>query len=601
MTIALGLGLGSQANAQDQLPFYRGGFDDQIVEAPNGAKVNAQYKKYLSEGAFGGTQVVEVRAGVWCVAGYALNNFTFVEGKTGLIAFDSGMNVGQGKEVLRLVQEKLNKPVVAIIYSHFHYTGGATAYAASNPDQKIEVYGHPDLESNLAGNSSLLGPMQNRRGGIQLGFYLPTEGPDAVYGPAEPHFEEPELAAHGHMPVTHPVKDGEEVTIDGLKVVFYHVVADTRDSIIAYFPELDLALHNTMAVNLLTSLYTLRGDYYRTPVEIVDGIDKLRSLDAEYVVGVHGLPVSGDEADEFLLAHRDAYAFTYNQALRALNKGMDADEMVEAARLPKHLRENADLFPAYVDHEHNVRGQYRGIVGWYQEDTADLHPPTTQEMGETIIELAGGIDPLIAKAKSAFAEQKYNLSAKLLSYAIAAEPENQQAKQLKADALRQMAYTTQSGIQVRNFMLTEALHLEGKVDWYQPPAMLMFGEATVDGILAADPLVTLKMLEINIDPIKSAEVNRIIEIKLTDVDGSWAVHVRRGVAEVSETVPEEVDATIELPFRTFAEIMTGDTTLPKQIEAGTAKVKGSQEALTEVIDSFDKVAKDDVNPGHLHN
>jgi len=123
----------------------------------------------------------------------------------------------------------------------------------------------------------------------------------------------------------------------------------------------------------------------------------------------------------------------------------------------------------------------------------------------------------------------------------------------------------------------------------------------VDSILAADPLATLKMLEINIDPLKSADVNRIIEIKLTDQKNSWALHVRRGVAEVSENVPEKVDATIELPFRTFAEIMTGDTTLPKEIEAGTAKVEGSQEALTEVIDSFDKVAKDDVNPGHLHN
>jgi hypothetical protein len=61
-----------------------------------------------------------------------------------------------------------------------------------------------------------------------------------------------------------------------------------------------------------------------------------------------------------------------------------------------------------------------------------------------------------------------------------------------------------------NFMLTEALHLEGKLDWNKPPALLMFGGATVDGILAGDPLATLKMLEINIDPIKSAEVNRII-------------------------------------------------------------------------------------------
>jgi alkyl sulfatase BDS1-like metallo-beta-lactamase superfamily hydrolase len=495
----------------------------------------------------------------------------------------------------------VNKPVVAIIYSHFHYTGGARAYAASNPNQELEVYGHPDVDASLAASSGLLGAMQNRRAGIQLGMYLPQEGPDAAYGPAEPHFDEPELAAHGHMPVTHPVEDGEEVVIDGIKVVFYHVVSDTRDSIIAHFPELDLALHNTAAINVLFSLYSLRGDYYRTPVDMIAGIDKLRSLDAEYVIGVHGTPQSGDAADELLLAHRDAYAFTFNQAVRSLNKGMNGDEMVEAARLPQHLRDNPDLFPAYVDHEYNMRGQYRGIVGWFQEDTADLHPPTDQEMGETMVELAGGMDKLIAKARSAFAEKKYNLSAKLMSYAIGAEPENQEAKQLKADALRQMAYTTQSGIQTRSFMLTEALNLEGKLDWKKPPAMLFFGEATVDGILAADPLATLKMLEINIDPIKSADVNRIIEIKLTDQNNSWALHVRRGVAEVSEIVPEEVDATIELPFRTFAEIMTGDTTLPKQVEAGTAKVEGNQEALNEVINSFDKVAKDVVNPGLLDN
>ena len=208
------------ARAETEKPFYRGGFDDQIGEAPNGAKVNAQYEKFLSEGAFGGTEVIEVRQGVWSVVGYSLNNYTFVEGETGLIAFDSGANIGQGQEALRLVQEKVNKPVVAIIYSHFHYTGGTAAYAASNPDKELEVYGHPDLESNLAGNSSLLGPMQNRRAGIQLGVYLPHEGPDAAYGPAEPHFDDPALAAHGHVPVTHPVEDGEEFIIDGLKVVF---------------------------------------------------------------------------------------------------------------------------------------------------------------------------------------------------------------------------------------------------------------------------------------------------------------------------------------------------------------------------------------------
>jgi hypothetical protein len=44
---ALSLCLGAQATAQDEKPFYRGGFDDQIVEAPNGAKVNAQCRIYV--------------------------------------------------------------------------------------------------------------------------------------------------------------------------------------------------------------------------------------------------------------------------------------------------------------------------------------------------------------------------------------------------------------------------------------------------------------------------------------------------------------------------------------------------------------------------
>jgi alkyl sulfatase BDS1-like metallo-beta-lactamase superfamily hydrolase len=584
-----------------EIPFYRGGFDDQIVAAPNGARVNAQYRAFLSEGAFGGTDVVQVREGVWTVVGYSLNNYTFVEGETGLIAFDTGSSVGMGQVVLGMIQEKVNKPVSAIIYSHFHYTGGAKAYAATNPDVSVPVYGHPDVDASLEGSSSMLGPMQNRRVAIQLGIHLPPEGPDAAYGPAEPHFDDAALSAHGHLPVTHPVGDGEEIVVDGRRVVFHHVVSDTRDGVIAHFPDLDLVLHNAMAVNMLAPLYTLRGDYYRTPLDLIVGIDKLRSINAEYVVGVHGLPLAGKEAVEFLTAHRDAYAFTFNQVVRGLNKGMSPEEIVGVVRLPAHLRDNPNLYPGYVDHEYNVRGQYRGIVGWFGEDTADLHPPTDEEMGETFIELAGGTNKVVAKAASAFAERKYNLTAKLLSYVLAVEPDNPEAKQLKADALRQMAYTTKSGIQARNYLLTHALHVEGKLDWKKPPPVLLFGESTVDSILAADPIDTLKMLEIHIDPIKSANIDRVIEIKFNDLDRSWALHVRRGVAEVNEDVPDNTDATIELPYRTFALIMTGETTLPNEIETGIANITGNLEAVHEVIGSFDKIAKDQIRPDHLHN
>jgi phosphatidylserine/phosphatidylglycerophosphate/cardiolipin synthase-like enzyme len=61
------------------------------------------------------------------------------------------------------------------------------------------------------------------------------------------------------------------------------------------------------------------------------------------------------------------------------------------------------------------------------------------------------------------------------------------------------------------------------------------------------------------------------------------------------------DALVAQEFQKIFERLWEEGKPLKEIEAGTAKVEGSQEALNEVIGSFDKVAKDEVNPGHLHN
>jgi hypothetical protein len=50
-------------------------------------------------------------------------------------------------------------------------------------------------------------------------------------------------------------------------------------------------------------------------------------------------------------------------------------------------------------------------------------------------------------------------------------------------------------------------------------------------------------------------------------------------------------ATIELPYWPFALIMTGETTLRNEIDTGIAEVTGSLKAVSEVIDSFEKVAQ----------
>jgi alkyl sulfatase BDS1-like metallo-beta-lactamase superfamily hydrolase len=578
---------GSVASAQDERLFYRGDLDDKKVEAPNGAIVNKDYRNFIIGGAFGTAQTIKVRDGVHSIIGYSLSNYTFIEGETGLIIFDAGQSVGMGKETLAMIREVSDKPIVAIIYSHHHYTGGAQVYVEEGGGKNVKVFGHPDVDRNLQSSTGALGQMQYRRAGIQLGFYLPHEGPDAVFGPAEPTFDDPDLGAIGHVPVNHPVTDGEEVVIDGIRAVFYHAVSDTRDSLIVHFPDLDLVLHNAAVTPLAFPLYTLRGDFYRTPVELISGIDKLREINAKYTVGCHGAPITTrEEGYDIATAHRDAYAFIYNQSIRAINNGMTPDQMANTIRLPKHLEEHPWLYPGYIDNEYSVRGQYRGIVGWYAEDTADLHPPTPEELSGAIVNGFGGADELIDSAEKAYREKKYNLTAKLLSYVLAVEPDNKTARQLKADALRSMAQTTRSGIQTRNFLLTHALHLEGKLDWTKPPEVSFFGLPTVDAVLATPPGTYLKLLEVQIDPEKSAGLEKVVKVTFTDLNRSWGLQVRHGVAEVTENVPQKVDVTLKLPRDVWAQIALGEITIEEAITSGKASVKGSQKALTAVFASF---------------
>jgi alkyl sulfatase BDS1-like metallo-beta-lactamase superfamily hydrolase len=78
------------------------------------------------------------------------------------------------------------------------------------------------------------------------------------------------------------------------------------------------------------------------------------------MVGCHGNPLtSKEEVQDVATAHRDAYAFIYNQSVRAINKGMTPDEMANSIRLPAHLDQHPWLYPGYIDNEYSFRGQYR--------------------------------------------------------------------------------------------------------------------------------------------------------------------------------------------------------------------------------------------------
>ena len=569
--------------------FYRGDLDDQVTTVDNGARVNSAYAAFVADGPWAEVKTWEVTPRIHTITGYGLANHTFVEGETGLIMIDTGQNMGAGLEALKMKQAFSDKPVVAVIYTHHHYTRGTRAIAQSYPDIDIPIFGHPDVDENMKALFSYLAPGRFRRGFIQFGRDLPTEGADAEYSITEPEFEDPALNTGGHLPVTHAVADGEPVNIDGLSVVFHHAVSDTEDSLIIHFPELDAVIHNTAVMPFMFPMYTLRGDYHRSPPDVLASIDKLRSLKPKYLIGCHGFPVTGrDRAYAFATAHRDALAYVYQQTVRGINRGLDPAEIARDLRLPQQLVKIPELYPAYVDVEHMVRGIYRGLVGWFAKDTVELHPPHPAELGVEIVQGFGGADALLQRAEQILREKRYNLAAKLAGYVLADDPGHEDAIRIRAAALRKMAQATPTGMQTRNFLLHEALQLEGKIAAADPQAAGRI-PLTVEALTALPAASTLETLSYTIDGQQAADLVATVRIGVTDTNERFTLRIRHGATEFAESAPGDHELSLALDKRAWAELLLGQKSLQALIDEERAVFSGDNALKTQFQTAYHEV------------
>jgi hypothetical protein len=82
-----------------------------------------------------------------------------------------------------------------------------------------------------------------------------------------------------------------------------------------------------------------------------------------------------------------------------------------------------------------LRTIYQRYLGWYDANLAhrDLLPPV--ERARQYVEYMGGDNPIIARARAAYAEGDYRFVAEIMSHVGLANPSNAEARKLCADAL----------------------------------------------------------------------------------------------------------------------------------------------------------------------
>ncbi len=162
------------------------------------------------------------------------------------------------------------------------------------------------------------------------------------------------------------------------------------------------------------------------------------------------------------------YKYLHDETLRLANQGYTMLEIPELIELP------ADLFRAWYNRgyygtiNHNVKAIYQRYLGFFDGNPATLHPLPPEDAGKKYVEFMGGADALLAKAQESFDKGEYRWVAQVVNHLVFAEPDNEAARELQAQALEQLGYQAESG-PWRNFYLTGAKELrDGVIDLAHP-------------------------------------------------------------------------------------------------------------------------------------
>ena len=556
-----------------------------LVKAPNGAIANKKIIDGIGKVGWLKPTIEKPVDGVWVLGGYGLAPIAIIDTDEGLIAFDTGDSKHDGEVLLEAIRTFSKKPIKAIIYGHSHTVLGAGVFAEGNKD--IMIIGHENLNKVVEDNVrsagipayySEIGPYLTARALTQFNTYMPKEGPDAYVLPMNLTTTESSF-----IPVNTPVKDGQEMTVLGIKMQFFtRYGSDDKVHTTVWMPERKILL-TTMLWSSPPQLYSVRGDVFRDPREWIAGLKFNRDLGAEVLISAATRPVVGkDEIKKRLEGYLDGASFVLDQTLRGILGGLGPDELRHWVKFPEYLSEVPNNLQNYGEISSYPPAIYYQSVGWYDNDAAHLKPVSPDDEAERIVPLMGGRDKVLAAARAALEKKEYAWAAHLVNYLYRLDPQDKDVRQLKADALRQMAYVS-TGQNDRAHLMSQALSLEGKVKIARliPPA---------PKTVIAHPTTFVDYFRVRIDPQKSGETNSFVRFDFGD-GKSAGLHVRRAVAEfVSEpdNYYRKPDITLAMSGETWAKLYLSRATPEEMIKSGDIKVIGDAAEAARVINLFDR-------------
>jgi alkyl sulfatase BDS1-like metallo-beta-lactamase superfamily hydrolase len=527
-------------------------------------------------------RIEKVTDGVFATIGYGVANVMMIEGNDGIIIVDTGNNIDQAKKTIQEFRSITSKPVVAVIYtnSHADHTGGAGVFVEDGlkSGNVVNVIGQKSLLDAYYSSYGMMSPHRSVANMFWGGLMLPSNSnsnnnndTDSVisYGIGPPwmggnrSFIKPNISFN----------DTYVANISGVPLELIHAPGESPDGIIVWLPKKRVLLAGDNIYKAYPDLSPITGAKHKDIPQWINSLDKMRSMNASYLVPSHTMPVIGQQnVTDILTAYRDGIAFVYDQTIRHINKGLTPDELVQAIVLPQYLRDHPWLQERYGQLSWSIRGIYSDLVGWNTGDATWFNPVTTEERGNKIIQSVGGLDRAISLIRASIKDGDYKWATELATYVLYAEPDNAQAKSLKAGALRIMGWKSPTS-GARNWYLTQANILDGNIN--ATTIMNQPKYNTIEQVASTVPIKNLlSLLQYRLDPLKSQNATATVGIYLNDTKTGYALEIRRAVLEYKDSFPSKYDVALYTNSDTLRQILLGQLSLQEALDLGVAKIVG---------------------------
>lgn len=177
----------------------------------------------------------------------------------------------------------------------------------------------------------------------------------------------------------------------------------------------------------------------------------------------HSWPRWGNaRVQEVMRDQRDMYANLNNQVLHLANQGVTINQIQNVYTPPKSLQQKWYTHGYHRSYEHNSRAVINYYLGYWDANPATLVPLSPEESAPLYVQMMGGAKKILAKGRELIAQGRYRHAIEILNKLVYAEPKNQAAKDLLADAFEQLGYQSESP-SLRNSYLSAAKELRGGI------------------------------------------------------------------------------------------------------------------------------------------